>query len=159
MVASNSDLHRANNFSIPPSGTYITLFEFWRKSTPTVIERVANNGVDVVSNGQTYQRGQVIASYPDSDEGNVITQIAVSNLDRVIGIEVLGSTEEIICRQLEVNSSDFDTVLRETYNLFKIVGEKVNGKAVTGQLYPRLDIRNEPIPPESVTEIFFPGLG
>ena len=158
MVATNEDLHNANNFVIPPSKTYLTLFEFWRKSAPTEVARVANNGVDVVSNGNTYPRGSVEASHPDSDSELITISIAVSNLDRVIGQEVLRSTDEIICKIIEVRSDNFNSVKRETWNAFKIIGEKINGKLVTGKLYPRLDTRNEPIPNQSVRGYFFPGL-
>ncbi len=134
----------------------IWLLEFWQEGSST-IERIALNTEDIVSNGNTYPKGNFVVSFPNSGDQPPRVNVTLSNINYTIGRAVHGSNGRIQCKLIIVAGDDYDDIIDETGDLFVIGNVEVNYKTATGETSAKADPQM-PVPFRAATEKFMTGL-
>ncbi len=154
MTVASAELNRINKD--PIQTPYIYLMEFWVRDDESTKIRLALNNENITSNTFVYSEAHLNVSMPDGNDGISSVDISVSNIDRVIGWQVMALKEALICRVMTINSADPDTIIQDTYDGFYLSNPTIDAETVSGELLPILRY-GEPIY-GGVEDRFFPGL-
>lgn len=118
--------------------------------------RVTNNGANLTSNGDVYQKFPFSIELPGDNEDEPVAKLRIANVDRSIGDAINAITTPATVSMAIILASDPDTLEME-WQSFELRNVTWNAMTVEGDLMIR-QFATEPFPNIRVRESNFPNL-